>query len=296
MGDSLLLALVIAQWVLLLGVLAFVSAKRSQNPQERDPRSDLANMTILFQTMRDIVQQQKDLARQMNESLDRKVGLIRQVAAAAMENLDRLGEVERKVLAELEEARVEVAGLRKEAACLRAPAPLSAQIPSSPPASVAAPSAQTAGCPVAPSVPERDSQKPSSHMQSVGQSRELDEDDPLDLIDNWVGFDFLEEAAPAEDADDESDVDLSLGQDGDGDGRDAFRALLGLDTPEPVEPPRRTSGTNGGNGRPVVSVPAQARVYEFHDAGMTVTQIAQEMGIGKGEVRLILNLRQEKGT
>jgi predicted transcriptional regulator len=36
-------------------------------------------------------------------------------------------------------------------------------------------------------------------------------------------------------------------------------------------------------------------VYEYHDAGMSVGEIAQELGIGKGEVRLVISLRQKGG-
>jgi predicted transcriptional regulator len=35
-------------------------------------------------------------------------------------------------------------------------------------------------------------------------------------------------------------------------------------------------------------------VYEYNDAGMTVAEIAHEIGIGKGEVRLILSLRKNR--
>ena len=36
----------------------------------------------------------------------------------------------------------------------------------------------------------------------------------------------------------------------------------------------------------------QSRVYEYNDAGMSVAQISKAIGIGKGEVRLILSLRK----
>ena len=41
--------------------------------------------------------------------------------------------------------------------------------------------------------------------------------------------------------------------------------------------------------------PIQQRVYEYSDAGMRVPEIARELGVGKGEVRLILSLRQDRG-
>ena len=78
--------------------------------------------------------------------------------------------------------------------------------------------------------------------------------------------------------------------------REAFRALLNMDetqsAPKPVHPAAPPS-TSGGNGRNALT-PIQARVYEYHDAGMTISQIASELGVGKGEVRLILSIRKDR--
>jgi hypothetical protein len=80
--------------------------------------------------------------------------------------------------------------------------------------------------------------------------------------------------------------------------RSAFRALLDLTPVEQVHKnsisPLKPTPSSNGNGRPVP--PIHARVYDYNDAGMSVAQIAQELGIGKGEVRLILSLRKSKGS
>ena len=58
---------------------------------------------------------------------------------------------------------------------------------------------------------------------------------------------------------------------------------------------------NGGPATPPppavpVAVPLQQRVLEYSEAGMGVAEIARELGIGKGEVRLMLSLAKQKGA
>ena len=43
-----------------------------------------------------------------------------------------------------------------------------------------------------------------------------------------------------------------------------------------------------------MSVPLQQRVLEYSEAGMTVAQVSRELGIGKGEVRLMLSLARQQ--
>ena len=78
--------------------------------------------------------------------------------------------------------------------------------------------------------------------------------------------------------------------------RDAMRDLLNLQTV-----PEGNGGTtpssevlnSGGNGGRYLT-PIQKRVYEYSDAGMRVPEIARELGVGKGEIRLILSLRRDR--
>ena len=88
--------------------------------------------------------------------------------------------------------------------------------------------------------------------------------------------------------------------------RDAFKALLDYEEQreqdEAVAPSEAAQdepvpvATPAGNNGHTSPTPLQTRVYEYNDAGMTVAQIAKEMGVGKGEVRLILSLRKERKT
>jgi len=208
--------------------------------------------------LRDVLQQQKDLAREFNASLDRKVAVIRQAAETAQQNLEAFRETRRKLAEELEEMRAELAVLRAEAAALRGK---KREEP--------------------PSKPKPESEDSVPPLRVVAAPPE--EPDPSDLIDNWVGFDFGTEPLEVEDG--SLAEELPIEPDDPVADREAFRALLDLEGGSTEPPPEPA-----GNGK-ALSPSIQARVLSYHKAGMNVSQIAQELGIGKGEVRLILNLR-----
>jgi len=117
-----------------------------------------------------------------------------------------------------------------------------------------------------------------------------------DILDTWVGLDFggdepdplgfdVPEAPPEEPADAQA-------------ARDAFRALLNMAEEKRAAHHDASAGSAPGNGRSGGNgkspFPLHTQVYEYSDAGMSVSQIAQELGIGKGEVRLILSLRKDR--
>jgi hypothetical protein len=236
-------------------------------------QADLANMMILFQTMRDVLREQKTMAQQLNKSLDRKVAYIKKITTQAVEDIEKLRESERSLADTLEHTRSELAAVQRGAGA----------------ASPAAEALLTDGA-------ERDAAAAADSIEtpvlSVLPRPEPVSDD--DIIDSWAGLDFAEEPddlPPME-------VDAPPEKPGDADAaRAAFRALLdmgeswGASGGVAAEKPAERGGD--GNGRRSVT-PLQARVYEYSDAGMTVPQIARELGIGKGEVRLILSLRQNQ--
>lgn len=87
--------------------------------------------------------------------------------------------------------------------------------------------------------------------------------------------------------------------------REAFRALLNMPMNESaqVAPPEMPGQTRAmaavlqehGNGQGEIqfSAPLQQRVLEYSEAGMTVAEVSRELGIGKGEVRLMLSLARQ---
>jgi hypothetical protein len=320
------------------GFLAFRFITRGTRPPTRDPQDDFTNMLMLFQTMRDILEQQKDLARDLNKSLDRRVAMIREDVTKAQEDMEGMHATVRRLSAMLEntERKVEPEDLR-----LTTPAPPVASappvepvppVPPSPPspnveaaytespilAPVQDPESQETEAQAVPSPVDEHTPRetiPEGHDAALETLRGLEVGDvtpsvmdrpdaptpPPDLLDAWVGLDVGPEV------DHEFDVpeELPVAPDDGDSARQAFRTLLNLEqpplstAPEPMnaEPApdsaQSEAGTNGSNGSGTLT-PLQRRVYEYKDAGMAIQDIARELGVGKGEIRLILSLRKDK--
>lgn len=262
-------ALVFAAVVLLV---IFVRREKAINMVSK--RDDLASMMILLQTMRDLLEQQKGFARELNKALDARVEFIKTTVESARGELAMLGESVKQLGNEVERLKRETV---------------------SPPAQPAQPANVrhlSAYTPPPQPEPSKEHERPALRVLALPREPET----AGDAIDSWVGLDFAgDEPDPL--GFDVPETEPEAPKDPDA-ARSAFRALLDLEPEEQsaqnTAPPVRDPGALSGNHRPVP--PIHARVYEYNDAGMSVAQIAQELGIGKGEVRLILSLRKGKGS
>ncbi len=233
-------------------------------------QDDITNTTIMFQTMRDILEQQKDVARQLNVSLDKKVTYIRSIVETAVADLHEMRETARQLATELTATKAEFAALQTQL-----------------------------GRPDTTSKAPDTAQGDSAHAQAVEEQHELDaltrpalEEPPDSGLDYWVGLDSGE--VPEEEEPEPVATPPETPENAEA-ARDAFRALLNLDS-SGSDAKSRKSGSehDGGNGRSS-GAPLKKRIYEYSDGGMSVSEIARELGLGKGEVRLILNLRKDRG-
>ena len=252
------LVLVVA---LCLRLLRIASARRPgrANSASADTHTELS---ILFQTMRGMLDEQKTLARDFNRGVDKRVALIRKIVKHTVEQHEKLYERQRVLARALEDTREQVADAERrivEAARGRAEEKAPEALP------------------------------PPKHLEVAPLHIIVDpdvDDSPDDLIDAWTGLDFVGEEPDTDefevpDTVPESPHDPELA-------REAFRALLNIEpTTALASPP-----TGGGNGRGRTEL-LKGRVHEYHDAGMSVPQIAHELGIGKGEVRLMISLREK---
>lgn len=294
--------------------------------------TDHANMLILFQSMRDLLAEQKQLARQLNADIDRKLTRINLVVHDALDSARRPAAAARNTShpsgpdprdAFLAAAR-RAAGSIEPKEADRAPTQESSQKP-------APPAATIGGEMTAPPAGQPASTADGSIQEPVEGFRALADDDAPEAptgerFNAWVGLDFADEGAspyrvdvpetvPAspEDADKARAAFrslLDLTQEA-REGREAGQPAAGSDSreagPEPLQqakgsplpagqpvrlPPERGGTANGARKL----TPLQKRVHEYSDAGMSVPQIARELGIGKGEVRLILSLREGRGA
>lgn len=260
--------------------------ERARNAQRK---ADIADIMILFQTMRDVISQQKNLARDFNQELDRKMGLVKEVLAKSLEKNEKLYERQQELQAQLEELREQLASLQRQASYVKpgnaAPAAPAASpltpatpVPAAPaPAAHIVPTAPPPPKPAAPPIPEE-------RLAKTGLT-----DAPYSV---WFGLDFDAAPPPPPIEEDEPPPRAPAAPEDPEAARGAFRALLNLPQPAPGAAPATSA-----NGAPVAAapVPLQQRVLEYSEAGMGVAEIARELGIGKGEVRLMLSLARQKG-
>jgi len=225
------------------GTLAFLLYRRiKQNGGARSGANTLHNMTemsIMFQTMRGLVREQKQLAKDFNRSLDAKVEVVREAVRQVIAGHEHLMRLQKEFKGQLEQA----SGAGQETA-------------------------------------------PDDHELPPLQAIAVPEE--ADLIENW-------QPLPAADADEDEPAEPPAPEpESDPEAeREAMSALLNMgepaasqestqDTPEKAQTP--ATPTNG-------AAALRSRVYKYHDAGMSVSAIAQELGLGKGEIRLMLSLR-----
>jgi hypothetical protein len=267
-----MLFLVIA--VAFLGALAYTILFRDRRyPVERHTQTDLANMMIMFQTMRDLVQDQKAMARQFNASLDKKVAAVRTLVTSAREEREKLWQAQRRLARLIDDVREELAGVQRQVGYVRDAA--LGQVP--PPR----PKTPRSTPPIPAPAAERVEPEPTTFDGY--------EPDPTDLIDTWTGIDYGQpepeepgEEAPYEPASPE-DADAA---------RDAFRSLLnfsdnGGESVTGAEPRGNGHGSNPG-------ATLERRVCDYRDAGMEIPDIARELGIERQEVRMILSAREAR--
>ncbi|MBL7648334.1 MAG: hypothetical protein JNK74_19320 [Candidatus Hydrogenedentes bacterium] len=335
----------------------------------KQARADITDMTILFQTMRDIIGQQKALAKDFNEELEHKMGQVKHILNLSMEKNKQLYEKQQRIVAELEEAQIKVDGLFRQLShagkatdVVAAPArpverPAPAPIPPKPlearptesapratvtprqPSSILVRSA-TPDVRDMPAATPRPTPRPENPMppRPAPAPKALTQAEEAKLADtgvtkapysSWIAEDLVgfnsnpggngasaeaPRTAPAPRPAaatprpavpvDEEEPDLEVSGNGEA-AREAFRALLnmpmGQDAPlAPVEMPGQTramaAAMRGNGGAPEevqFSAPLQQRVLEYSEAGMTVAEVSRELGIGKGEVRLMLSLARQ---
>lgn len=237
-------------------------------PKTRPPQDDITNTIIMFQTMRDILEQQKDVARQLNVSLDNKVKYIKKIVDTAYADLHEMRETARRLAAELTETKAELAALQSQ------PGP--------------SPSREHET--ERPSGEEEETSTPAPPFEAL--SRPVLDEPPDSGFEHWVGLDFGE--VPEEEESQSAEMPPENPEHAEA-ARNAFRALLNLDSSS-NDPKSGSTAPEKDNGKGRSNkLPLKKRVYEYSDVGMSVSEIARELGLGKGEVRLILNLRKDRG-
>ena len=146
-------------------------------------------------------------------------------------------------------------------------------------------------------IPARE--RPALHILASPADNEEDDDEPeqAEASECWVGLGFAGQSPESaysgnsvqgqgQKVPEPSDPEAA---------RQAFRALLNMGQESGAEIASRTETLDQPSASEAGEGPLRSRVYEYSDAGMSIAEIASELGIGKGEVRLILSLREQGG-
>ncbi len=296
---------VIATGCFLLMVIWYWQNEKREAARARQNKLDIVDITIVFQTMRDIVSRQKTLAHQFNQEMEQKITLLNQVLAQSAEKNERLYEKQRGLRHELDEARAQLESLQRQIAYLEEHPNLpEGAAPEAPPEKPEAP-------PPRPPRIQAPSPTPRTAAQDTPQKRPEGKapfNDPLAgtgltnaPVSAWdppeLGPGPLEEEPYSDAPQSPEDAEAARG---------AFRALLSMEEQPSAshagpsaEAARVTSSgaenseARGGNGNTIQSA-IQKRVTEYSEAGMSIGEISRELGIGKGEIRLMLSLAKQQ--
>jgi hypothetical protein len=204
--------------------------KRSRAGQRRiaETREGIEDIESLFQTMRGVVEQQKQLAATFNEDIDKKMQMVKQVLAQSLSRNEELYEHQRLLMRELETASLEIKSIQRQI----------------------------------------------GELDEVAQSGRTFERSRRFSADRSHAERIPEAPSNPEKA------------------RDAFRLLLETKKHED-ENSLFSRGDESGDIEKQQGVPSlQRQVEELHGSGMNISEIADKLGIGRGEVRLLLSLKE----
>jgi hypothetical protein len=259
-------SIIIGGAIILLAMWFFLSywmfRNLSRKAQLAQPPVNVPELAMLLQTIRGLVQEQKALAADFNRSVDKRVTLMREVIQAFSDERERLAA-----------AQAELSQLQNQVRMATRMATVS----------------------VVADEPDVGDFIPAAPRESAPET-----DETNDLIDAWVGVDF---ANVEEEPEEESEPFVAESDEERVQSHEALGALLGSGVSSPPARGEQEEGSSGAPAGIIHPFPdadesrerltfVRTRAYRFYDAGMTVSQIAQELGIGKGEVRLMLNLRE----
>ncbi len=305
--DIVVMGLVVVILALFGAAFFFMRELRLRTMPLPHGQSDLTNMMILFQTMRDILSQQKDLAREFNISIDKKVGEVRALIESSSSVRADLEQAKREISALSTQTRKELASLERRLMQVDGGAPKLAEVDPPDPEEISASAVdavEVEDVDVAADLEEIPEADPKVEEILDAPAATEVEPEPLnvfpvepeeedDFLSKWAGSSYSDSDEYEEDDAEEDPIEAAHDA---VQTRDALRDLLDLQTVTESNG-GRTSSTevlnSGGNGGRYLT-PIQKRVYEYSDAGMRVPEIARELGVGKGEIRLILSLRRDR--
>ncbi|GEM_PF-1804897 len=284
-------ALVIISWICFLGVAIFLVAvwwfDRRERKLREHRRIEISELAMIFQTLRDVVSEQKMLAKEFNENVEEKIGVIKKIVSEAKNKLAEVEEAIAKCNKRVQEIDDEIDLMISRVSNLK-------KLLSESESGMYKTVTETESILV--EIKERlgkdkdENKKLEERHEGIKDesSEEGDKADPIQLdTDNLTNEVISDGVGEANNVSQISEEVTSL--------KSAYNQILGIGNVSGEESEVVKSSVNEVNkGNMIDLTPVQKIVLEYHMSGMTTSEIAKELGITKGEVRLILGLALAK--
>lgn len=261
--------LVIASWGCFLGLAVFLIGlwwfDRRQRKLREHRRVEISELAMIFQTLRDVVSEQKMLAKDFNENLEEKIGVVKKMVSDARCKLAEIEESITKCSKRVQDVEEELEVINSKMGKLME---LLNMIESRVYKNITESEnvlleirerIRTAKGNQGVDNTEEDSSR--SNAEQIVEEKGVEKEDKTKVSD--------EEALHISE-----ELDLL---------KTAYSDILGFEKKDNEEELRKFDLT-----------PVQKIVLEYHKSGMTTSEIAKELGITKGEVRLILSVALAK--
>ncbi len=282
--------LVVAGWVCFLGLAIFLLAlwwfERRERRLREHRKVEISELAMIFQTLRDVVSEQKILAKEFNENVEEKIGVVKKIVNEAKNKLVEIEEAITKCNRRVQEVEEEIELVLSRMGRLK-------ELLSERESEIYRTINETENVLV--EVKERlksDVEERKAEESNINVKSEFFE---MKSNSGSVKPDHEEssECGPIN----EEEVVEKEGQISEEmkSLKSAYSSILGVDGERIDAEAKKVELESEDDGeRKVDLTPVQKIVLEYHKSGMTTSEIAKELGITKGEVRLILSLALAK--
>lgn len=282
--------LVVAGWVCFLGLAIFLIALWWFDRRERRLREhrkvEISELAMIFQTLRDVVSEQKILAKEFNENVEEKIGVVKKIVNEAKNKLVEIEEAITKCNRRVQEIEEEIELILSRMGKLK-------ELLSERESGIYKTINETESVLVEikerlkSDVEERKVEKSNTNVKS--EFFEMGSNSGS-VKPEYEGSSVCEPKNEEEVVEKKGEISEEIKS-----LKSAYNSILGVDEERiDTEAKGEELVCKDDSERKVDLTPVQKIVLEYHKSGMTTSEIAKELGITKGEVRLILSLALAK--
>lgn len=284
--------LIVITWLsvlfILLVMLFYLWYDRYQRKLHEHRRIEISELAMIFQTLRDIVSEQKTLAKEFNKQVEEKLSLVRDFVSESQNRMNKISLELQEQSKKVKELQKQLDGVIHQSQAFIENSSSNIQkdetIPIPKPKSIHNEFPFTAEI----DKTEHNHENRPTLEKIKNDEKNGDLKNENDAVSSSISS---IDTSKQDDELDKKDTD-SLEHEKD-EIKNEYRSLLGNSDKGLITNYKQIS-SNIVPDKTSELTPIQKIVLEYHNAGMTTSEIARELGIGKGEVWLILKLAISK--